>query len=58
MQQSYLKWIIGVAVILVAGAAVSMLNFGDNIVYFYTPKRSPSSIHQSICKDYQGRWYG
>ena len=40
MKQGYLKWIIGVAVILVAGAAISTLNFGDNIVYFYTPKEA------------------
>ena len=40
MKQSYLKWIIGLAVIIVAGAAISMLNFGDNIVYFYTPKEA------------------
>lgn len=40
MKQSYLKWIIGIAIILVASAAISMLNFGDNIVYFYTPKEA------------------
>ncbi|SMF29566.1 cytochrome c maturation protein CcmE [Pseudobacteriovorax antillogorgiicola] len=40
MKQSYLKWIIGVFVIIVAAAAGSMLNFGDNVVYFYTPKEA------------------
>ena len=32
-----LKWIIGIGIIAVAGWAVSMLNFGDSLVYFYTP---------------------
>lgn len=40
MKQSYLKWIVGLVVILVAGGAISSLNFGDNIVYFYTPKEA------------------
>jgi cytochrome c-type biogenesis protein CcmE len=35
-----LKWIVGVAVILVAGLAVSNLQFGDNVVYFYTPQEA------------------
>lgn len=32
-----LKWIIGTAIILVAGLAVGNLKFGDTVVYFYTP---------------------
>jgi cytochrome c-type biogenesis protein CcmE len=35
-----LKWIVGGAVILVAGLAVSNLQFGDNVVYFYTPQEA------------------
>jgi cytochrome c-type biogenesis protein CcmE len=34
------KWIVGGAVILVAGLAVSNLQFGDNVVYFYTPQEA------------------
>ena len=40
MKQSYFKWIVGLFVILVAGGAISTLNFGDNVVYFYTPKEA------------------
>jgi cytochrome c-type biogenesis protein CcmE len=32
-----LKWIIGGAVIVVAGLAIGSLKLGDNVVYFYTP---------------------
>lgn len=35
-----LKWIIGVGVLLVGGIAVSNLQFGDNVVYFYTPQEA------------------
>jgi cytochrome c-type biogenesis protein CcmE len=35
-----MKWIVGGAVILVAGLAVSNLQFGDNVVYFYTPQEA------------------
>lgn len=40
MRQGYLKWIIGVLIIGVAIIAISALNFGENIVYFYTPKEA------------------
>ena len=43
MKQSYFKWIVGLFVILVAGGAISTLNFGDNVVYFYTPKEAVAS---------------
>ncbi|HET9240185.1 MAG TPA: cytochrome c maturation protein CcmE [Oligoflexus sp.] len=35
-----MKWIVGGVVILVAGLAVSNLQFGDNVVYFYTPQEA------------------
>jgi cytochrome c-type biogenesis protein CcmE len=35
-----LKWIVGGAVILVAALAVTNLQFGDNVVYFYTPQEA------------------
>lgn len=38
--RSFVKWIIGGGVIAVAIGAISMLNFGDNIVYFYTPQEA------------------
>jgi cytochrome c-type biogenesis protein CcmE len=35
-----LKWMVGAAVLLVGGLAVSSLQFGDNTVYFYTPQEA------------------
>lgn len=35
-----LKWIVGGAVLVVAGLAISNLQFGDNVVYFYTPQEA------------------
>jgi cytochrome c-type biogenesis protein CcmE len=32
-----LKWLIGGAVIVVASLAIANLQFGDSVVYFYTP---------------------
>ncbi|NRA63806.1 MAG: cytochrome c maturation protein CcmE [Pseudobacteriovorax sp.] len=40
MKQAYFKWLIGIFVIAFASIAISMLNFGENIVYFYTPKEA------------------
>lgn len=37
MSKLPMKWLIGGAVILVAGLAISSLKLGDNVVYFYTP---------------------
>jgi cytochrome c-type biogenesis protein CcmE len=37
MSKFPMKWIVGGGVILVAALAVTNLNFGDNVVYFYTP---------------------
>lgn len=34
------KWIIGIFVVGLVIVAVSMLNLGDNIVYFYTPREA------------------
>ncbi len=31
------KWIVGGGILVVAALAVSNLQFGDNVVYFYTP---------------------
>ncbi len=53
MKQGYLKWIIGVLIIGVAVIAISSLNFGDNIVYFYTPKEAvaeASSLSSKVIK--------
>ena len=36
-RKSNLKWFVGGGVILLAILIASSLNFGDNIVYFYTP---------------------
>lgn len=35
-----MKWIIGTGILSVCVLALSFLNFGDNIVYFYTPKEA------------------
>jgi cytochrome c-type biogenesis protein CcmE len=35
-----LKWALVVGVIAIAALAISKLNFGDNIVYFYTPQEA------------------
>ncbi len=35
-----MKWMIGGAVIIVGALAVSNLQFGDNVVYFYTPQEA------------------
>lgn len=37
MSKFPMKWLVGGGVILVAALAVTNLNFGDNVVYFYTP---------------------
>lgn len=34
------KWIIGIVVIVLVIVAVSLLNLGGNIVYFYTPREA------------------
>ena len=39
-KNSLLKWVLGVGVIGVALASISSLNFGDNVVFFYTPKEA------------------
>ncbi len=36
-KKSNLKWFVGGGVILLAVLIISSLNFGDNVVYFYTP---------------------
>lgn len=35
-----IKWIVAVGVIALAAAVISQLNFGDSLVYFYTPKEA------------------
>lgn len=40
MRNSWLKWLVGLGVIGVAIGVVSQLNFGDNLVYFYTPQEA------------------
>lgn len=50
MKQSYFKWFVGIAVILVAIGAVSMLNFGENVVYFYTPKEATAQADELAAK--------
>jgi cytochrome c-type biogenesis protein CcmE len=37
MSKFPMKWLVGGGVILVAALGVANLNFGDNVVYFYTP---------------------
>jgi len=45
-QKNLFRWIIGTGVILVAIAAISTLNFGENIVYFYTPQEATAQASQ------------
>jgi cytochrome c-type biogenesis protein CcmE len=40
IQQNLVKWLVGGGIIVVAIAAISTLNFGNNVVYFYTPKEA------------------
>lgn len=35
---SYMKWVIGLGIIGMAVLIITQLNFGDGMVYFYTPK--------------------
>ena len=39
-QKNLFKWIVGVGIIIVAIASISLLNFGENVVFFYTPKEA------------------
>lgn len=39
-QKALFRWIIGGGVILVAVMTIFTLNFGENIVYFYTPQEA------------------
>lgn len=42
-----MKWIIGIGIIIVCVAATSVLNFGDDIVYFYTPTEAIAKNEQN-----------
>lgn len=35
---SYMKWVVGLGIIAIAALIVTQLQFGDAMVYFYTPK--------------------
>ena len=45
-QKNFVKWVIGCGVISVAVIATSFLNFGDNIVYFYTPQEALAKVDE------------
>ncbi|MGE0174513.1 MAG: cytochrome c maturation protein CcmE [Oligoflexales bacterium] len=45
-----LKWLLVVGVIAVAGLAISKLNFGDNLVYFYTPQEAVAKAAELSAK--------
>ncbi|MFW7378846.1 MAG: cytochrome c maturation protein CcmE [Oligoflexus sp.] len=49
-QKNLFRWIVGGGVILVAVAAISTLNFGDNIVYFYTPQEAVAQADELSSK--------
>lgn len=49
-QKSYLKWIIGFGVIALTILSVTMLNFGDSMVYFYTPKEVVTKKNEMLNK--------
>ena len=40
MQKNFVKWMVGFGVVAVAIIATSFLNFGDNVVYFYTQQEA------------------
>lgn len=42
-QKTLFRWLVGGGVIVVAFIAISSLNFGDNILYFYTPKEAQAN---------------
>lgn len=50
MKQGYFKWLVGFLVLLVGGIAISSLNFGENIVYFYTPKEATTKAEELSVK--------
>jgi len=45
-KNSLLKWVLGIGVIGVALASISSLNFGDNVVFFYTPKEAIAKANE------------
>lgn len=49
-KKSYVKWVIGAGVIGVAIAALSSLNFGENVVFFYTPKEITANAAELSAK--------
>ena len=46
-----MKWILGIGVIAVAITAMTMLNFGDSMVYFYTPAEALAKEKNGSLKD-------
>lgn len=50
-KKSYMKWVIGLGVLGMAALIVTQLNFGDGMVYFYTPKEVLAKKDEVIGQD-------
>lgn len=46
MSKFPMKWLIGGGIVLVAGLAITNLQFGDNTVYFYTPDEAQAKASE------------
>lgn len=49
-QRNFIKWVLGFGVVVVAIASISLLNFGESVVFFYTPKEAVAQAAELSAK--------